>query len=148
MKMHFPQRLGGLGLVSSRIGTEAESKRSPKVIIGAVGEPLAAALAAQFTKLGWRVKHATDGEDARRHAAICRAAAVILPAEALAESGFLACAKLAFGLAKTRVVLVGEESEENEQFARFAGAAGYVTPDTPAHEVVRLVAGRLAATLV
>lgn len=148
MKMHFPQRLGGLGLASSRIGNEPDSKRLPKVILGAVGEPLASALAAHFLKLGWRVKHATDGEDARRHAALCRASAVILPAEAAAESGFLACAKLRLALPLTKVVLVGEENEENESFARFAGATGYVSHDTQAGEIVRLAVGRLAATLV
>ena len=147
MKIHFPHTTGGLGLSSNRIGTEPETKRMPKVIIGALGEPLATALAAHFAKLGWRVKHATDSDDARRHAAACRAYAVILPVDSFAESGFLACAKLVLGLRKTRVVLVGEESEENERFALFAGAAGYATPDTPAGELARIVTGQFAPTM-
>ena len=90
MKIHFPHTTGGLGLSSNRIGTEPETKRMPKVIIGAVGEPLATALAAHFAKLGWRMKHAADSDEARRHAAACRAYAVILPVDSFAESGFLA----------------------------------------------------------
>jgi DNA-binding response OmpR family regulator len=144
MKTHFPTPLGGLGLASPRIGTDADSKRTPKVIIGAVGEPLATDLAAHFAKLGWRVKRVTDGDDARRHATHCRAHAVVLPVESFAESGFLACAKLAMSLPKARVVLVGEDSDDNERFALFAGAAGYATPDTPAGELVGMILGRLA----
>jgi len=133
-------------LVPSRLTTETEVKRTPKVILGDVGEPLASDLAAHFARRGWRTKTAANSDDARRAAAACRAYAVILPVESFAESGFLACAKLVLGLSKARVVLVGPDSEENERFALFAGAAGYVTPETPVAEVARIITGRMAPT--
>lgn len=133
-------------MIPSRLTTETDAKRTPKVVIGDVGEPLASGLAEHFGKRGWRTKTATDATNARATAAACRAYAVILPVESFAESGFLACAKLVLGLSNARVVLVGPAGEENERFALFAGAAGYVTPDTPVAEVARIIVGRLAPT--
>lgn len=147
MKTHFVHSFGGNGLASSRLGTEADTKRMPKVIIGAVGAELAEGLAHCFAKLGWRVAQVHDGEDASRLAKKCKANAVFLPVDSFTESGFLACAKLVRGQPKTRVVLVGEDSIENEQFARFAGAAGYVTPTTLPAEVASVITGRYAPTM-
>lgn len=146
MKTHFPYLLGEHGLASNRVGTEPEPKRTPTAVVGAIREDQATELAAQFARLGWRVKRAAGSEDARRLAAKYRAVAVVLPVESFAESGYLACAKLVLGLPDARVVLVGDDSEENERFALFAGAAGYATEGTPAGEIARLVTGRLAAT--
>ena len=133
-------------MAASRLTTDLDTKRTPKVILGAISDPLASGLAQHFTKLGWQVKHVADSAAARRAVADCRAYAVFLPTESGTESGFLACAKMAFGQPQTRVVLVGPDRAGYEEYARFAKAAGYVTPDMSAIEAANVVTGLLTPT--
>lgn len=146
MKNPF-QLHAGHGLAASRFLPHVSAPDTrPRVVIAAVGKRLERELAAHFAKRGWRVKHAVDAVQARRLAQCGRAEAVVLPADSPGESGFLACAKLARSADETdiRVVLVGEPGEENERYAEFAGAVGYVTKDAPTAEVVEMLAGEFA----
>ncbi len=114
----------------------------PKIVLGMMEGPLAVSLKQYFNDLGWRVCIADTTSDIRRKAHGGRAAAVVMPVDAfVGESAFLTCAKLVRSLPKVKVVLVGPDSEESERFALFAGAAGYVTENTAAPLVAKLLHG-------
>ncbi len=126
-----------------RNATDTEKKRLPKLVIGLIRGELARGLENQFRQLGWRVCSADTSEEVRAKAFGGRAAAVVLPAAVFAgESGFLTCAKLVRALPKTRVVLVGPDTEECERLALFAGAAGYVEETATVAELAAAVTGQ------
>jgi len=118
---------------------EGMRMKAPRlVIVRHLGEK-AVALDDYFRQLGWCVKIAEDGANARKLAN--RAQAVVLPVGGRCESGFLTCAKLVAAQPDVRVVLIGPADEEQERFALFAGAAAYVTDAMPMAEVARLIVG-------
>jgi hypothetical protein len=125
---------------------EKERVLTPKIVLGMMDGPLAASLEKYFLDLGWRVCTVNSTSEVRRKAHGGRAAAVVIPVAAfVGESAFLTCAKLVRSLPKVKVVLVGPDSEEQERFALFAGAAGYVPDTTSASEVAKLLLGRFVA---
>ena len=105
---------------------EMDRKKMPKVIVALTGTT-ALKLEHAFRQLCWRVSAANGADDTRLTAERCRAAVVVLPVSQFAESGFLTCVKLVAAMPKTRVWLVGPAEEEQERFALFAGAAGYLS---------------------
>ena len=77
----------------------------------------------RLARHGWAVLTADGPDAARSLARTARPAAVVLPA----AGGMLACAKLVRELPRTRVVVVGPADPRVERYARFAGAADYLT---------------------
>src|SRR5262245_12283597 len=88
---------------------EGGRKTAPRLVLALTGE-LGTAVESHFRGLGWDVATAATGEEARELAARNRATAVVLSADADAESGTLTCAKLSLARPQVRVVLVGPES--------------------------------------
>jgi DNA-binding NarL/FixJ family response regulator len=114
-------RSGSTALIEPR-------KKAPRLVVGLGVSGLGAAVEAHFRRLGWDVTRAASGAEAAELAHRCRTTAVVLPAEAEAESGLLTCAKLTAARPQARVVLVGPENAQLARFARYAGAVGYI-PD-------------------
>jgi DNA-binding response OmpR family regulator len=122
---------------------DVEKKNAPKLVIGLIRGEMARGLEAHFKQIGWRVCSADSGHELRERTRGGRATAVVLPVSAEGiESGFLTCAKLIRVMPKTRFVLVGPLSDENERLARFAGAAGYVTETATTAELIAAVTGK------
>lgn len=84
---------------------------------------------------GWRVLFADTAAEARRLTMRMRPAALVLAADLPDESGWLACAKLARGRRRTRVIVIDGEAPDRDRFAAFVGAAGRVNPATPVREL-------------
>lgn len=123
-----------------RPALDMNRKPAPKLVIGLIRGELARGLELHFRGLGWRVCSADTGEEVREKALGGRATAVVLPVTAFTgESGFLTCAKLVRMLPKARVVLVGPDTEENERFALFAGAWGYLPETATVTELTALI---------
>jgi DNA-binding response OmpR family regulator len=116
---------------------EPVKRTGPRLVVG--GWAFAARLAAHLRDLGWDVHTATDAAEVRRLAHRKKPYAVLLPVEAMDESGYLTCAKLRQCLPRVKVVLVGRErTAEAERFAGFVGAA-FATDTAVVDELHRLV---------
>ncbi len=114
-------------------------RKAPRLVLAGAGGS-SAAIAAHFRRLGWEVIPADTVADVRRLAVRKRAAAVVLPADAGGESGWLACAKLVRSAPKLKVVLVGgERTADAERLAAFAGAAGFVSEADGPDAIARAV---------
>ncbi len=115
-------------------------RKAPRLVLGLAGE-LAGVVESHFRGLGWDVTNAATGAEAGRLARRGKATAVVLAAEAAAESGILTCAKLSLVRPHPRVVLVGPEDQRLMRFARFAGAVGYLPNGAGVAAVARAVLG-------
>ncbi len=133
--------------MTNRTGNTARLPRNPnaratapRVVLG-VGVAGGPGLAEMFHDRGWEVLPAVSAADARRLAVRARAAVAVLAADGDAdgESGVLSCAKLMRGNPRLRVVLVGPDDAVAERYARFAGAAAYVSDDAPAEAILAAV---------
>lgn len=83
-----------------------------------------------FRSRGWEVIEGETGKEARKLAIKHGATLVVLPARGEPESGWMSCLKLLRTGRKRRVILIGEINDrEAENFARFAGASAYLTPE-------------------
>ena len=101
---------------------EPARRKGPRLVLG--GRAFSARLAALLRELGWDVHTAADAAEARRLVLLHRPHAILLPADADDESGYLACAKLRLCPPRVRVVLVAaERTPAAERFAGFVGAA-------------------------
>ena len=127
---------GGGGAVADGV-----RRKAPRLVLGLSGTPLAKAVEAHFHALGWDVCRVDTAVDAGRLAHRKRAAAVVLAADALPESGLLSCAKLTAARQGCRVVIVGPDSSRQAGYARLAGAASYLPDGVSAAAVVRAVVG-------
>lgn len=128
---------GGSGTAVCRSVPDAVKRTAPRLILG--GRAFAARLAGHLRDLGWDVHTAADGDELRRLALRKKPYAVLLPADADGESGYLTCAKLRQCLPRVRVVLVGsEKTTEAERFAGFVGAA-FAAESAVVEELHRLV---------
>jgi len=124
---------GGCGLMREK---DAQRK-APRVVLA--GGPGFASRAAEYLYLmGLDVCSARSAADLHALAIRHRTAAVVLPVEAGGESGFLTCAKLRLTRPKLKVVLVGDESQRSQRFARFLGA-GFATEADAADAVLKLI---------
>ena len=120
---------------------EAVRRKAPRLVLGVGAGPLAKAVEAHFHGLGWDVCRAETAADAGKLAARKRAAAVVLAADALPESGLLSCTKLILQRPGCRVVLVGPACGRLSRYAKLAGAASYLPDGVGAAAVVRAVGG-------
>jgi DNA-binding response OmpR family regulator len=78
-------------------------------------------------QLGWDVRLADTGTDARRLARGPGPTVVVLEAALPGESGWLTCDKLLAERPGQKVILVsGEPTPEKQRFASFVGAAGLI----------------------
>jgi DNA-binding response OmpR family regulator len=102
------------------------------------GPGFADRVADQFRLLGWDVCTAATADELHRKVARKNPAAVVLPAAAACESGFLTAAKLRLTRPRLRVVLVGEPTGQARRLAGFVGA-GFATEETAADAVLKLI---------
>lgn len=116
-------------------------RKAPRLVLGLSGSPLAKAVEAHFHALGWDVCRTETAADAGRLAHRKRAAAVLLAADAVPESGLLSCAKLTALRPGCRVVIVGPECDRTARYARLAGATSYLPEWVGVAAVARAVAG-------
>jgi hypothetical protein len=124
-----------------RGGCELVRKKAPRLVLGLGVSGLAVAVEAHFRRLGWEVTHAGCGTDVSQYVHRHRATAVVLPYNCATESGLLTCAKLSLTRPQARVVFLGPEDEQLMQFARLAGAAGYLPEGAGVAAVARAVLG-------
>lgn len=117
----------------------AERKMTRRIVLGMNSLQLPAGVEARLAKQGWSLVTANGPEAARVVARETRPATVILPA----ETGVLTCAKLVRELPRTRIVLVGPENSGLARYARFAGAARYITDPVSADEFVEAATGEV-----
>lgn len=83
-----------------------------------------------FRSRGWEVVTAETGKETRKLAVKHGATLAVFPARGEPETGWMSCLKLVRTGRKRRVILVGEVGDrEAENFARFAGATAYLTPE-------------------
>ncbi len=109
------------------VPTEESIYYRPCLIVAHADSGYAARTSRAFRRLGWDVYVARTGPEARRLARMLFPDLAILDAELPEESGWLTCEKLLSEQPLLRVILVGaQDSSENDDFARFVGAAGYV----------------------
>ena len=94
-----------------------------QIVVGTDGDRFPAGTDGRLTRFGWTILTADGADAARALARTARPATVVLSA----EDGMLACAKLVRELPRTRVVVVGPADDRVERYARFAGAAEYLT---------------------
>ena len=121
---------GGCTLTSPR-------KKAARVVVGG-GAVFAARAAERFLASGVDVCTAIALDDLHAIAARKNPLAVVLPADAAGESGYLTAAKLRLTRPKMRVVLIGEATPAAEKLARFVGAR-LVTEATAADVVLKLI---------
>ena len=126
---------GGCGLARSK--ADAATRKAPRVIFGG-GAGFADRVGVQFRLLGFDVCTAVTADELCRKVARKNPAAVVLPAAAGCESGFLTAAKLRLARPRLRVVLVGEPTGQARRLAGFVGA-GFATEDTAADAVLKLI---------
>lgn len=115
----------------------APKRRAARVVVGG-GARFAARTVEGLLARGVDVCTALAADDLHAFAARKSPAAVVIPAESGAESGYLICAKLRLVRPKVRVVLVGEASPAAERLARFVGAR-FATEATAADVVLKLI---------
>ncbi|SRR5579885_1644756 len=130
------------GAVGGRGGLCCPRRKAPRLVLGLGVSGLAAAVDSHFRNLGWDVARAGCGEEAGRLAHRHKAAAVVLPVQAAAESGLLTCAKLTITRPHARVVLLGPEDARLARWAKYAGAAGYLSEGAGAPAIVQAVLGK------
>src|ERR1700674_4557550 len=109
------------------VPTEESMYYRPCLIVAHADSGYAARTSRAFRRLGWDVYVARTGPEARRLARMLFPDLAILDADLPEESGWLTCEKLLSEQPLLRVILVGaKDASENEAFAGFVGAAGYV----------------------
>jgi DNA-binding response OmpR family regulator len=96
----------------------------------------------QLRRLGWEVRLASRGHEARRLAGALKPAVVVIDTDLHDESGWLTCDKLSRETPGPKVVLVGTNpSEEDRRLAAFVGAAAIVRRDAGVGALVDQVLG-------
>ena len=118
-------------------GTGLALRKAPRVVFGG-GPGFADRVSVPFRLLGWDVCTAATADELHRKVARKSPAAVVLPASAGCESGFLTAAKLRLAKPRLRVVLFGEPTGRARRLAGFVGA-GFATEDTAADAVMKLI---------
>src|SRR5262245_48423235 len=109
------------------VPTEESVYYRPCLLIAHADSGYAARASRAFRRVGWDVYVARTGPEARRLARMLYPDLAILDADLPEESGWLTCEKLVSEQPLLRVILVGAvDSSENEDFAAFVGATGYV----------------------
>jgi CheY-like chemotaxis protein len=112
----------------ARFGEAGRSR--PNVVIAHTQSTYVNSVERAFRRHGWGIVRAADGPEVRRLFTKFQPSLVILEAEFPGESGWLTCAKLAFGDADARTILVGDEPSDFERdFADFVGAVRLVATD-------------------
>lgn len=105
-----------------------KTRKANRVVLALADNPFAKAAEAHFASAGWDVVWATSSKEGRKWAQKHRAHVAILAVDLGPESGWLSSVKLVKAVPNARVVLVGKERSAGvDQFARFAGAAGFVS---------------------
>jgi DNA-binding response OmpR family regulator len=94
----------------------------------------------RLRRAGWRVFHASTGDDVRELADDIGPEVVVLPADGSDESGWLTCAKLLEATPELGVIVVGKAAADEPDFARFIGAT-LVPGDATAEELVDHIEG-------
>src|SRR5262249_4734051 len=91
-------------------------------------------------RLGWEVRLASSGPEARRLVRVVAPDVVLLDTDLREESGWLTCAKLRLEFPEQIVVLVtGEVTPEAQEFARFVGATSIMPRSASPVELVEEV---------
>jgi DNA-binding response OmpR family regulator len=109
------------------VPTEESVYYRPCLLIAHADSGYAARASRAFRRVGWDVYVARTGPEARRLARMLYPDLAILDADLPEESGWLTCEKLVSEQRLLRVILVGNaDAPENEDFAAFVGATGYV----------------------
>jgi DNA-binding response OmpR family regulator len=95
-------------------------------------------VADRLRRTGWRVYPLSDANALRRLTCRMTPDVVVLPAAGSDESGWLTCAKLLRANPRLRVIVVGEQSPETAQMARFVGAE-MISSTATADELAELI---------
>ncbi|MBY0515134.1 MAG: hypothetical protein K2P78_14670 [Gemmataceae bacterium] len=112
---------GGRVTAAGRFGPEGVRRTAPRAVLA--GPALPDTIADQLRARGWDVRTAATPAEAAALAVETNPTAVVLPAEADGESGYLVCAKLRRARPRVRLVLVGEtRTDRDARLARFVGA--------------------------
>jgi CheY-like chemotaxis protein len=102
----------------------------PRLVLAYADSVQAAFTCRQLRRLGWEVRLASSGPEARRLVRHNAPDVVVLDTDLRDESGWLTCAKLIAEFPDQAVVLItGQVTAENEEFARFVGATAIVGRD-------------------
>ncbi|HEY2787214.1 MAG TPA: hypothetical protein VGJ05_19800 [Fimbriiglobus sp.] len=129
-------------LQPNAIHASPKARKTLRLVLGLGETPYAKAAEAHFNTMGWDVQVAKSAKEARKLAVKVKATAVALAVDLGPESGWLSSVKLTRTLPNTRVVIVGKvRTIELEQFARFAGAVGFVAEVEGIARLVKTVAG-------
>jgi len=124
--------------------TAQKSYIRPRLVLGYVDSVHASQCARYFRRQGWEVHLIPSGVDARRLALDSPPRVVILDTELPDESGWLTAAKILLDRPEQIVFIVGpEQTEANDRFASFIGAAGFLTRDESPVALVEEVFGNL-----
>jgi DNA-binding NarL/FixJ family response regulator len=120
---------------------DATFRSAPRLVLGLGMSGLASAIENHFQMQGWEVVRTTCAAEAGRYARRHRTNAIVLPVEAGDESGLLICAKLNMLNKRARIILVGPENDRLMNFAKMAGAVGYIPSNCGTAAIVRAVLG-------
>src|SRR5437899_1090499 len=102
---------------------QSEYGKRPRLLLAYADPAYASECGRCFRRLGWEVEMVASGAEARELAHQYRPDVVVLDAELLDESGWLTSAKISTDNPALRIILVADESsEENEHRLEMVGA--------------------------
>jgi CheY-like chemotaxis protein len=112
----------------------------PRLVLAYADSVQASLTCRHLRRLGWEVRLASSGPEARNLVHILAPDVVLLDTELRDESGWLTCAKLRLEHPEQIVVLVTSELTDRAQdFARFVGATSIVSRTVTPVELVEEV---------
>jgi DNA-binding response OmpR family regulator len=126
------------------LSTATLAGRSTRAVILALSDSaMVAATVQRLHRANWRVYRASSCDALRRLTCHMTPDVVVLPADGSDESGWLTCAKLLREIPDLRVIVVGDPTANETEFARFIGAT-LVPGDVNADELADYVEGAVA----
>jgi CheY-like chemotaxis protein len=112
----------------------------PRLVLAYADSAHAAMTCRHLRRLGWEVRLAGSGPEARRLVRLLRPDVVVLDTDLREESGWLTCAKMNMEFPDQLVVLVtAAVTAQEQEYARFVGAAAIVSRSVSVDELLEEV---------
>ncbi len=109
----------------------------PRVVLAYADSARAAQTCRHLRRLGWEVRLAGSGPEARRLVRLLVPDVVLLETDLRDESGWLTCAKMRLEFPEQTIVLVARELTVRQQiYAEIAGASAIVSCDVSVAELL------------
>jgi len=118
----------------------------PRLLLAYADSAYASRCVRYFRRLGWEVRMAASGIDARRQIAEFHPTFFVIDADMPEESGWLTCAKILLDQPELNVaVQVGERDDEAIGFQHFLGLDRLIVREEGVEGLAELVLGKVFA---